>query len=138
MESLIDLGFFREANPLIVVSRILISLTWLYALAMIWVKRALPHANQALAGALGMVLSNSMTIFNIPIPYDVALFFVAMSQLVLAIVFTRLFRLMSTYDQAALAEASALQNETLRIYLNVLLGMTSLSVFVLFLQYLAD
>ena len=128
-------ALFRDDNLLVTLSRGLIVVAWVYALSKIWEHRTLPHANQALAGAFAMVLADLCIMFNVNIPYDVLLFFVAMSQLVLAISFTQLFGLLKkiSLDDPSVQD-SPLTTEVSKLYMRVLVVVTSAGVFGLALQ----
>lgn len=125
-------------TPLILLSRTIIALAWAYALVGIWKHRELPHANQALAGALAMVLSNALILFDVGLPYDIILFFVSMSQLVLAISFTRLFGLMKDFSISPPAglEIDVAAREVSIMYLKGLVSLTVVSIAGLIFQYI--
>lgn len=80
MEALDSLAMF---------SRFAIVLAWLYAICAVWKHRRLPYANQVLAGALAMVLSQGAIAFQSSIPVGVLMAFIAMAHITLASAFVR-------------------------------------------------
>jgi Na+/H+ antiporter NhaD/arsenite permease-like protein len=124
---------FRESNMLVNLSRSVIVLAWMYGLVKIWGHRGLPHANQALVGAVAMVLSNSLILFRVSLPYDVLLFFVAMSQLVLAISFSKLFSLLRKVPEN---ELYAEHNDVPKVYMQCLTLVTGVGIAGMFVQAL--
>lgn len=73
-------------------SRVLIALAWAHTLKNIWKHRTLPGANQALAGALALIIIQALLIFDFHIPVDTVHAFLSAAHLVIAISYTKLLQ----------------------------------------------
>lgn len=94
-------GLLSGESLLLTVSRITILAGWLIALLRIWAHRAHPHANQALAGALAMVLAEALLLSGADLPHDGVVFFIAIAQLTIAISVSRILSASRLADLAA-------------------------------------
>lgn len=72
--------------------RILIMLIWLVAAFSFWRHKVIPRANQALAGSLAIVLSHGLVVYQVEIPFEVLLFFLACAQAVVVNAFLNIMR----------------------------------------------
>ena len=115
----------REPSPVIATCRLAIAGAWLYGLARIWQFRDQPHANQALAAAVAMILSNALLVFNVPIAQDVLVFFVAMAQMVLVVSFAQVFEILKSghLDEPRVEHSWARKAQT-----KILLGIGAVSL----------
>jgi uncharacterized membrane protein YjfL (UPF0719 family) len=80
-----------EPSHLMILSRVIMILAWGYALCATWRKfKDTAGANQAIAGALAMILCQVAILFSSSIPAEVLVFFLAMAQVILVSAFVKL------------------------------------------------
>lgn len=115
-------------DVLFLVSRGALAIMWAYGLVRIWRFRHLPKANQVLAAALSMVLSNALLLLDAG-PQDVLVFFNMMAQVVLVTAFAQVFK--DFYQRKSL-RATSMTTENI----TTLLGIGGASLFGAFSQYL--
>ena len=77
-------------TSIILLSRLLCVSIWGWGLFSLWKHRHCDHANQALAGALSMIVIQGLLVFNIALGYTYL--FLPLSHLVLASSLTKMFR----------------------------------------------
>jgi len=68
----------------------LIAISWFYALSRVWRFKHIAGANQAMSGAIAMILSMAVLIFRIPLPYTTLVVFLAAAQFIIVLSYTKL------------------------------------------------
>jgi hypothetical protein len=111
-----------------IASNVLLISAWALGIGRIWRYRRLEHANQVLAAALAMVLSNSLMMADF-VPKDVLAFFNMLSQLVMITAFAQVFKSLHKKTKYDLHEST-------KEHMVTLLGLGGAGVFGIFMQYL--